>query len=545
MAATGYSLVISATDRATAPIRAVNRELTNLRAPITRTTEALKGLGQASGLTAALRGLSALSPAMGALGAAASIAGIVSATSKWAEYTQELGVTARRAGMTAGALAQMEGAVRLAGGSAEGAAGGMVALKDKIFDIRGGRGGDVLGFLDRFGIGIDGIVKGSETAENMLPKLAAGLRRVQDPTARFRIAEQFFGRGADDILKLIDAGPGKIDEYLKKAKEAGGDNQGKTAAAIEYVRAQTELALAAEGLGNSVLAKFVAGGLTGLMDEVSHGIEGMTKLVDGWQPPAWFNVIFGGADLPNLAWRVLNSLVHMAESDMLGDVGGDATARALSDDNDAIARMQGGGAPPGRTIGQRLGDWWGGISGGQEDVARGIVNRMVGAHHWTREQAVGLVANLDRESEFNPTRVDDGGKAYGIAQWHPDRQAVFARWAGHDIRQSTREEQLDFIDYELHQGQDRQNREAGHLLDWTHTPQQAAGIISRFYERPGDVWGESNRRAGTAGRWDERIGKVDVAVTIAGAPAGTTATASASGAATVGAPRVDHAGVGR
>ena len=111
MAATGYSLVISATDRATAPIRAVNRELTNLRAPITRTTEALKGLGQASGLTAALRGLSALSPAMGALGAAASIAGIVSATSKWAEYTQELGVTARRAGMTAGALAQMEGAV--------------------------------------------------------------------------------------------------------------------------------------------------------------------------------------------------------------------------------------------------------------------------------------------------------------------------------------------------------------------------------------------------------------------------------------------------
>ena len=77
MAATGYSLVISATDRATAPIRAVNRELTNLRAPITKTAEALKGLGQASGVTSALRARGSLSPALGALTAGATIAGIV------------------------------------------------------------------------------------------------------------------------------------------------------------------------------------------------------------------------------------------------------------------------------------------------------------------------------------------------------------------------------------------------------------------------------------------------------------------------------------
>ena len=67
----------------------------------------------------------------------------------------------------------------------------------------------------------------------------------------------------------------------------------------------------------------------------------------------------------------------------------------------------------------------------------------------TKNQATGLVANLYGESGLNPTAVGDNGKAYGIAQWHPDRQAEFARVFGHDIRKSTLQEQLDFVTYEL------------------------------------------------------------------------------------------------
>ena len=37
-------------------------------------------------------------------------------------------------------------------------------------------------------------------------------------------------------------------------------------------------------------------------------------------------------------------------------------------------------------------------------------------------QIAGIKLNLQRESGFNPTAVGDGGKAYGLAQWHPDRQ---------------------------------------------------------------------------------------------------------------------------
>nr|WP_241877958.1 phage tail tip lysozyme [Psychrobacter sp. PraFG1]UNK04363.1 phage tail tip lysozyme [Psychrobacter sp. PraFG1] len=74
---------------------------------------------------------------------------------------------------------------------------------------------------------------------------------------------------------------------------------------------------------------------------------------------------------------------------------------------------------------------------------------------WTKQQAIGIVANLHKESGgFDPNvisgkRLGDSGQAYGIAQWHPPRQQDFKRVFGKDIRQSTFEEQLKFVQWEL------------------------------------------------------------------------------------------------
>ena len=105
--AAGYSLVISATDKATAPIRAVNKSLTELTGPIKKAGEELQKLGEASGMASVARSLGALTPALGALTGVASVAGVIAATTKWASYSQELGFAATRAGMTAAALAQL------------------------------------------------------------------------------------------------------------------------------------------------------------------------------------------------------------------------------------------------------------------------------------------------------------------------------------------------------------------------------------------------------------------------------------------------------
>lgn len=110
---------------------------------------------------------------------------------------------------------------------------------------------------------------------------------------------------------------------------------------------------------------------------------------------------------------------------------------------------------------------------------------------WTSAQAAGIVANLQSESAMNPGAVGDSGKAYGVAQWHPDRQAEFAKWAGHDIRKSTLEEQLAFVHYELTEGKERA---AGTALRGAVTAQRAGEIVSSQYERPADRVGEMTKR---------------------------------------------------
>jgi Phage tail lysozyme/LysM domain len=109
---------------------------------------------------------------------------------------------------------------------------------------------------------------------------------------------------------------------------------------------------------------------------------------------------------------------------------------------------------------------------------------------WSKEQAAGIVANLQAESGLNPSIVGDGGAAYGIGQWHPDRQANFARFAGHSIRNSTFAEQLQFVQWELTHTESR----AGNALKGADSASEAAAIFCRLYERPADIPGQSAYR---------------------------------------------------
>lgn len=114
---------------------------------------------------------------------------------------------------------------------------------------------------------------------------------------------------------------------------------------------------------------------------------------------------------------------------------------------------------------------------------------------WTKAQASGIISNLRAESNMNPSAVGDNGQAYGVAQWHPDRQANFKRWSGKDIRDSTLEDQLKFVNYELTSGAERK---AGDLLRASQNAQQAGDIMSRHYERPMAADAEALRRGAAA-----------------------------------------------
>ncbi|MBV8096918.1 MAG: hypothetical protein JO110_27485 [Acetobacteraceae bacterium] len=119
---------------------------------------------------------------------------------------------------------------------------------------------------------------------------------------------------------------------------------------------------------------------------------------------------------------------------------------------------------------------------------------------WTPAQACGIVANIKCESNFNPAAAGDGGHAYGLAQWHPPRQTAFEQKYKHDIRGSSFEEQLDFIDFEMTSGGEWK---AGRLLKAAKTAEEAGEIVSRDYERPASRDSEARKRGELAKKYFE------------------------------------------
>ena len=121
---------------------------------------------------------------------------------------------------------------------------------------------------------------------------------------------------------------------------------------------------------------------------------------------------------------------------------------------------------------------------------------------WTKEQAAGIVANLHSESDMNISAKGDSGLAYGVAQWHPDRQADFKAKYGIDIRNANLDQQLDFVDYELRQGS---RKSAGNQLKTASTAQQAGEIVSKKYEAPRNVVAEATKRGALAAKIDNSL----------------------------------------
>jgi hypothetical protein len=125
------------------------------------------------------------------------------------------------------------------------------------------------------------------------------------------------------------------------------------------------------------------------------------------------------------------------------------------------------------------------------------------ASQWTKAQAAGLIASIEAESSFDPSKPGDGGQAYGLCQWHPDRQENFLNQFGHSIKGSTFDEQLQFVNFELRNGKETS---AGALLAGATTARQAGETVCEHYERPNDPEGtEKARRGGQASDWFNRF----------------------------------------
>lgn len=114
-------------------------------------------------------------------------------------------------------------------------------------------------------------------------------------------------------------------------------------------------------------------------------------------------------------------------------------------------------------------------------------------------QAAGIVANLQAESgSFNPREVGDRGQAYGIAQWHPERQNKIAAQFGKPLSQMSFEEQLAALDWELHQQQYSGANTGSNAYDFGRN-------TSLVYEGAGGVSGDPSTEAGRRGMLAQQL----------------------------------------
>ena len=173
---------------------------------------------------------------------------------------------------------------------------------------------------------------------------------------------------------------------------------------------------------------------------------------------------------------------HAAEVERLQQVEADATARAqgLQKEREAASKgadqaLQAEQAKIRSEFEKSPGASSGPVSGTMKDAVQEL--ERLG---WTREQAIGIVANLQAESGMRTDAVGDNGKAHGVAQWHPDRQAKFKELFGIDVKDATLKQQLAFVDWELRNTE----KAAGNKLKNATSVEEASTIVQRDYERP-------------------------------------------------------------
>ena len=282
------------------------------------------------------------------------------------------------------------------------------------------------------------------------------------------------------------------DEQIAAAKR----QQAASAATDQSTQSQIDLRLAQQNSMQNMqdFVKIGVNPATSALSTLAEVVEDLTSLLPG-----------AGASSKHKNDAVATS------GGAVGTKGGKATATQVGGVAGAIAGAATGaeiggaagaffggvGAVPGAAIGGLIGAGLGLVGGGVAgNTAYGTfggdkgVGKTSGAETamsyfqsqgWTKEQAAGIVGNLQAESgpSLNPKAVGDNGQAYGIAQWHPDRQATFKKQMQKEIRESSLEEQLQFVQWEL----SNTNMGAGNALRSAKAANEAAQIIDRMYER--------------------------------------------------------------
>lgn len=430
--------------------------------------------------------------------------GIVDFTEKLTATDAATGRLAKNLNMSTQDLAAWEGAVKRTGGTADGMAGSLQSLTSQFEELHTTGNAPFLVPLARAGVDMAKFLNDATPMTEKMALLHQAFIKLNDPAkAQYLGAAAGIDQGTINLLLLADDA---FQKLLKTQRELTPVSKVDTDAAIARQNAWADLQDSATGLGRTML--------TDVTPEILAAEKGMKDWVQDNKD--WVATDIGksmkqfGDYLKTIDWKAIRADVDGITQGF--EHWGTAIANIL---NDAAHLPHVADTAPGGDVTTpadklpwwvRLGNAVGNVVGmpGGSSASTNLpsVDKATEAGYlqsfmqmgYTKAQASGLVANIMAESGGNANAVGDNGAAYGLGQWHADRQKLFAQQFGHDIQHSTADEQLKFYNWELHNTE----RRAGSALAATNDPGKAGSIVSSMDERPHDALGESYRRAALA-----------------------------------------------
>lgn len=129
-------------------------------------------------------------------------------------------------------------------------------------------------------------------------------------------------------------------------------------------------------------------------------------------------------------------------------------------------------------------------------VPREIVSYLTGKGLNTAA-AIGVIANIKAESNFNTAAVGDYGTSFGICQWHNNRGTAMKKMAGSNWA-SNLTGQLDYLWYELSNSYTSVLSALQSVPNTLEGAKSAADTFVRKFEIPADIEGQSKIRQSNA-----------------------------------------------
>lgn len=400
------------------------------------------------------------------------------------------------------------------GGSASDAFAAMQKMQDLMASpITGNTGwfGDVA----KLGLNPDAIIGAQDTAEAMA-NIAGEFEHMSELNQR--LAGQALGLD-DSTVRLLMRGRDEVEKQLDSRGKLAVMTQKQIEDSARLTKVSSELDLVFTDIGNTIAGE-LAPAFADMAEDFVAFYRDNKDLVDSGLKE-FFGGLADNIELVSIAMALMGGGAALkglaALRALIGLGGAGAAAGAAGAAGGASLMAVAGASAAALFYSSKLNEGEDADllnnklkKGGTE--AAGATIDFFRSKGWTEEQAMGITANIEQESSFKHDVEGDGGQAYGLAQWHPDRQADFAKFSGKDIRQASGVEQLEFINHELTRGKEKA---AGDKLRVAATPSEAAGVVSKYYERPADKEGEAARRGDMADNYGRSSPKDDQA---SGAP---------------------------